>query len=381
MDNQTTYAYDSNGNRLSKTEPDGTVNSGGYDNQDRLLTYGDISYAYNSNGDLTSKTQNNATVTYDYDVFGNLRKVILDNGQVIEYVIDGRNRRVGKKIDGTLVQGFLFDDQLRPIAELDGFNQVASAFVYGTHVNVPELIVKGGTTYRIVHDHLGSPRLVIDQGSGAIVQRMDYDEWGIVTLDANPGFQPFGFAGGIYDSQTKLLRFGFRDYDSAIGRWTNKDPILFKAADTDLYAYLGGNPVDEADPLGLCGSGPWTGPPDLPLNPTPTPTPTPPLPIRPLPPDKLPPMWNLCNAPSRLVFWGQVSFNPFTMSSQWNKWKTMFDDYCCRTAPAGTARTAVCTTASAWAAGGGIAGWCTCCEQQKACGATPTAGATPTSPR
>ncbi len=39
---------------------------------------------------------------------------------VIDYVIDGRNRRIGKKVDGILVQGFLYQDQLNPVAELDG---------------------------------------------------------------------------------------------------------------------------------------------------------------------------------------------------------------------------------------------------------------------
>jgi hypothetical protein len=43
-------------------------------------------------------------------VFGNLRQVVMDSGQVIEYLVDGRNRRVGKRVDGVLVQGFLYDD-------------------------------------------------------------------------------------------------------------------------------------------------------------------------------------------------------------------------------------------------------------------------------
>ncbi|MDH5679538.1 MAG: RHS repeat-associated core domain-containing protein, partial [Nitrospinota bacterium] len=43
--------------------------------------------------------------------------------------------------------------------------------------------------------------------------------------DTNPGFQPFGFAGGLYDQHTKLTRFGARDYDAHAGRWTSKDPI------------------------------------------------------------------------------------------------------------------------------------------------------------
>jgi len=56
---------------------------------------------------------------------------------------------------------------------------------------------------------------------------MDYDEYGNVVNDTNRGFQPFGFAGGIYDLHSRLVRFGARDYDPKTGRWTVKDPILF----------------------------------------------------------------------------------------------------------------------------------------------------------
>jgi len=69
--------------------------------------------------------------------------------------------------------------------------------------------------------------------------------------DSNPGFQPFGFAGGLYDHQTKLVRFGERDYDAYTGRWTAKDPILFYAKDSNLYAYVSNDPVNYIDPTGL----------------------------------------------------------------------------------------------------------------------------------
>jgi uncharacterized protein RhaS with RHS repeats len=72
-------------------------------------------------------------------------------------------------------------------------------------------------------DQLGSPRLVINASTGVIMQRMDYDEFGVVLMDTNPGFQPFGFAGGLYDPQTGLVRFGERDYGAPTGRWTVKD--------------------------------------------------------------------------------------------------------------------------------------------------------------
>jgi RHS repeat-associated protein len=80
-----------------------------------------------------------------------------------------------------------------------------------------------------------------------------YDSFGRVTSDSSPGFQPFGFAGGLYDADTKLVRFGARDYDAEIGRWTNQDPILFNGGQANLYVYAGNDPVNRQDPTGLWG--------------------------------------------------------------------------------------------------------------------------------
>jgi RHS repeat-associated protein len=83
------------------------------------------------------------------------------------------------------------------------------------------------------------------------MQQMDYDVWGKVIQDSNPSFQPFGFAGGLYDRDTGLVRFGARDYDAETGRWTTKDPIGFAGGDTNLYGYVVNDPVNWIDPLGL----------------------------------------------------------------------------------------------------------------------------------
>lgn len=246
----TTYTYDSNGNRTGGTGPGGTV-SGTYDTQDRLLAYGSATYSHTANGERLSKTAGGQITTYQYDALGNLLNVTLPNGTVIDYLIDGRNRRIGKKVNGALVQAFLYQGILRPIAEMDGTGNVVSRFVYATHINVPDYMIKGGVTYRIITDHLGSPRLVIDVATGTVAQRMDYDEFGNVTADTNPGFQPFGFVGGLYDRATKLVRFGARDYDPETGRWTAKDPILFEGGDANLYGYVLNNPVNITDIRGL----------------------------------------------------------------------------------------------------------------------------------
>ncbi len=219
------YTYDSNSNRLTHTRGATTV-SGTYDAQDRMTGYGTITYTYTANGELQSKTIGGQTTTYNYDAFGNLMSATLPDGTQIEYLIDGLNRRIGKRVNGSLVQRFLFYGATSPVAELDGSGNVSSLFVYGSRGNVPEYVVKGADTYRIITDHLGSPRLVVHATTGAIAQRMDYDEFGNILNDTNPGFQPFGFAGGLYDQHTKLTRFGARDYDAETGRWTTKEVLL-----------------------------------------------------------------------------------------------------------------------------------------------------------
>jgi len=235
------YSYDDNGNRTEGT----------YDAQDRLLTWGVANYTYTPNGELLTKIEVGTTTNYTYDVLGNLIQATLPGDITIDYVIDGQDRRVGKKINGTLAQGFLYQDQLSPIAELDGSNNIVAHFVYADKGHVPAYMEKGGKTYRIISDHLGSPRLVVDIADGSIAQRMDYDVWGNVTQDTNPGFQPFGFAGGLYDLHTGLVRFGARDYDPETGRWTNKDPIRFNGGDANLYGYVLNDPINWIDSDGL----------------------------------------------------------------------------------------------------------------------------------
>jgi RHS repeat-associated protein len=136
------------------------------------------------------------------------------------------------------------------VAEIDGAGNVVARFVYGSRPNVPDYAVTASGTWRIFSDHLGSPRLVVNASTGALVQRLDYDEFGRVTFDSNPGAQPFGFAGGIYDADTGLVRFGARDYDAETGRWTAKDPLRFSGSYSNLYEYTISDPINLTDQTG-----------------------------------------------------------------------------------------------------------------------------------
>jgi RHS repeat-associated protein len=248
------YSYDDNGNRLSATV-DGVTSDGSHDAQDRLTAYGDDNYDHSGAGRRTTRTgPGNLVTTYDYDPLGNLRSVTLPDATVVEYLHDGSDRRVQRSVGGTISHRLIYDGPL-PLAELNELGNVVSQFVYAGG-NVPVYLIKGGVNYRLISDQVGSVRLVVNAQTGAIVQRLDYDSFGNVLLDTNPGFQPFGFAGGLYDPLTGLVQFGTRDYDPQTGRWTVKDLIGFGGADTNLYRYANNNPVNIADPT---GTGFWSG--------------------------------------------------------------------------------------------------------------------------
>jgi RHS repeat-associated protein len=70
----------------------------------------------------------------------------------------------------------------------------------------------------------------VDSKSGKIMVKMEYDEFGTLLSESYEGNKvsiPFGFAGGLEDKDTKLVRFGARDYDPEVGRWLSKDPTGF----------------------------------------------------------------------------------------------------------------------------------------------------------
>lgn len=251
------YVYDANGNRIKKIE-DGKVIVATYDEQDRLVSYGKSKYKYNANGDLEEKiTDEGKSLKFEYDVFGNLKKVYVGKKDVIEYLVDGRNRRVGKKVNGELIQAFVYQSQTQIAAELDGTGRIVKRFVYGSKPNVPDFFISNGKKFQIISDQVGTPKIIIDLSSGEVINELEYDEFGIIgegsrTFSKNISKIkiPFGFAGGLYDPLTDFLRFGKRDYYSRVGRWMSKDPLVFSGGDSNLYSYVFQDPINFIDKEG-----------------------------------------------------------------------------------------------------------------------------------
>jgi RHS repeat-associated protein len=114
--------------------------------------------------------------------------------------------------------------------------------------------VQAQTLYFIQADHLNTPRLITNS-AGAAVWRWDNQEpFGNDVPNENPSglgtlVVPLRFPGQYFDRETNLAYNFFRDYDPAIGRYVQSDPIgLIGGLNT--YSYVRGNPISLTDPRG-----------------------------------------------------------------------------------------------------------------------------------
>lgn len=251
------YNYDANGNRLQETNAfKGIVNrSYIFSAEDHLLSAGPDSYLFDLDGFLTRKTTPSGVMTTSYSSRGELLSASLPGGTTITYDHDPMGRRIARRVNGVITEKYLWRDAITLLAVYDGNDTLIIRFNYADG-RMPVSIIYNGDTDYLFYDQIGSLRAV-SNSTGTIIKQIDYDSFGNIINDTNPTLRiPFGFAGGLHDRDTGLVRFGARDYDPAIGRWTAKDPIDFAGGDTNLYGYVINDPVNMTDPVGLyCGSG------------------------------------------------------------------------------------------------------------------------------
>ncbi len=248
------YRYDNNGNRTYEMNSLRGIagRTFSYSDEDHIVTAGTVQYAFDSDDRLSSRTDGSETTEYVYSSTWELMRVALSDGTAIIYTNDPSGRRIAKSVNGTVEEKYLWSGLTTLLAVYDGSGNLYQRFIYADG-RMPYAMEMGGCTYYLTYDQVGSLRLVTNS-AGNTVKRIDYDTFGNVISDSVESFTvPFGFAGGLHDHDTDLVRFGHRDYMPEIGKWTAKDPILFAGGDTNLYGYVLNNPINYIDPFGLWG--------------------------------------------------------------------------------------------------------------------------------
>ena len=243
------------------------------------------------NGSTTSKTFNaaNQASTATFDNNGN---TLTDSGKTYTYDAWNRLKSV-RDSSGTVVAGYAYDALDRRVVEVNNSSTKFIYFAPGWQVieertgglaagNVSTQYVMGVTGALVLRDSYTSGVLstssrlyalnnangdimALVDTPGAVQERYAYDAYGTVTVLDGSGTargvnaSTYGwrylFQGGRSDSATGLYVFGYRDYDPTQGRWIERDPLGLAAGDNNIYRFVGNNPVNVTDPLGLFGDG------------------------------------------------------------------------------------------------------------------------------
>jgi RHS repeat-associated protein len=237
------YSYDQNGNRVNSHLGTASFNSANqvvfsegvahvYDANGRLISRGADIFSYHGDGRLKTATVGGVTVSYKRDAVGRrIARTVLDGKTRYLYGNPYNTIQLTESVaNDNMVSSYYYDDQMRLYA-----------------------IKRGVDWFYVGTDGLGSPRMVTDV-AGNTVKLIKYDGYGNVLSDSNPAFElPVGFAGGLYDSVTRLVRFGMRDYDPQTGRFMTLDPLSLGGGSPNLYLYVNNDPVNQFDRLGLYG--------------------------------------------------------------------------------------------------------------------------------
>ena len=115
----------------------------------------------------------------------------------------------------------------------------------------PIAVLNGSTIYYLHTDRLGSPQIATDSSQN-IVWKAIYDPFGQTPTLSGTITQNLRLPGQYADQESGFYQNGFRDYVAPIGRYEEPDPLGRLGRGNDLYVYVGDNPTNLVDPLGLC---------------------------------------------------------------------------------------------------------------------------------
>jgi RHS repeat-associated protein len=242
------YQFDPLGNRLKVIENGVVTNY----TSNRINGYssisGGISFTpqYDANGNLL----NDQDHQYKYDLNNML---IGADTNLAYYAYDALGRRISKTTSSGTILFYYVGDQM--VEEYNG-NKLAASYLYGDNIDEALQMKKGNNVYYYNVNQLGSTMALSDK-EGNITERIAYEAYGNPTFFNASGSEiaesainnQILFTGREYNAETKTIFFRARTQHPIIGRFMQKDSLLYIDGYND-YLYVRNSPTNYMDPDG-----------------------------------------------------------------------------------------------------------------------------------
>jgi RHS repeat-associated protein len=232
------YGYDEINRRTSysgNTAPESqetATNTATVDASNRYTSLNGKSISHDENG---NQTLNNAV----WDARDRLVS-LSGPGFTASFTYDVMGRRTSKTVNGQ-TKTYLYDGS-------DLISETGADYTFGPGIDQP-LERKSGQNEYYLSDALGSVIGLVD-GTGNIKTSYNYSPFGKKQTTGVTSSNPFAFT-GREDDGTGYYYYRARYYSPDQKRFIAEDPLGFGGGDINLQAYVGNNPVDATDPLGL----------------------------------------------------------------------------------------------------------------------------------
>jgi RHS repeat-associated protein len=212
----------------------------------RLERVGEVRYEHDADGQLVAKVgADGKRWGYTWDHAGQLVEVTRPDGEKVGFAYDALGRRVQKTYAGkTTLYVWDGNDLVHEVRE--GEALVTWEFEPGTFAPVAK--VEGEKRYGVVTDHLGAPKVLLDE-AGKLAWKAQLDVYGVAQIAVEKTRCPWRWPGQYEDEETGLYYNRFRYYDPESGRYVSQDPIGLNGGFA-LYGYAY-DPIGSVDPLGL----------------------------------------------------------------------------------------------------------------------------------
>jgi len=197
---------------------------------------------------LTTKNENGKVTNLGWDFENRLTQVVTPSSGTVSYKYDALGRRIQRTGSDGVATNFTYDGQ----DVMKDVNNDGSTVDYlngpgiDNKVRQTSTAKKKSTALYYETDHLGSTTaLTNDKGHAA--DEITYDAFGNGSGSKETRYD---YTGRERDPLTGLMFYRARWYDSQVGRFISEDPIGL-AGGINQFAYVGNNPLNATDPLGL----------------------------------------------------------------------------------------------------------------------------------